>query len=201
MYIEHMKLENTKVYIENNKRAVVLHLELPPNDSKFKSGVSTGRIELSGNSQLCGVNSGNGKLQCNNKPESFVISQTNGSESLDCDEERLQGNGNGNELQSILSIAGNSLPAAWVSLRTGTFTLSGNANMNGVVWANSFCSQNNGLSLSTKSSDGGKGSVVQAADEQWKWKADGVMEANSAFLGRTIARGIRGSGLDMFRRW
>lgn len=164
MYIEHMKLENTRVYIENDKRAVVLHLELPPNDSKFISGVSTGRIELSDISQLCGVNSGNGKSQCNNKPEMFVISQTNGSESLDCDEERLQGNGNGNELQSILSIAGNSLPAAWVYLRTGTFTLSGNANMNGVVWANSFCSQNNGLSLSTKSSDGGKGSVVQAAD-------------------------------------
>ena len=199
MYIEHMKLENTRVYIENDKRAVVLHLELPPNDSKFKSGVSTGRIELSGNSQLCGVNAGSS--QCNNKPESFVISQTNGSESLDCDEKRLQGNGNGNELQSILSIAGNSLPAAWVSLRTGTFTLSGNANMNGVVWANSFCSQNNGLSLSTKRSDGGKGSVVQAADELWQWKANGVMEANSAFLGRTIARGIRGSGLDMFRRW
>ena len=199
IYIEHMNLENTKVFIENDGRPVVLHLELPNNDSKFMTGVSSGQIKLSKDSLLCGVNSG--QTECNNKPESFVISQTNGKESSDCDETRLQSDTDVTELQSILSIDGNSLPAALVSLRTGTFTLSGDANMRGMVWASSFCSQGNMLSLNTNQADG-KGSVVQAADELWDWSANGALKGpNPALLGKTITRGIRGSGLDLFRRW
>ncbi|KZR81560.1 MULTISPECIES: hypothetical protein [Prochlorococcus] len=202
IYVEHMDLENTKVFIENNKRPVVIHLELPPDDSKFISGLSSGRIELSDSSKLCGVNSG--EVKCNNKPERLVISQAVSSESLNCYEKRLKGdNANaGSSLQSILSIAGNSLPAAWVSLTGGTFTLTGDATMNGVVWAKSFCSQNNKLYLSTKSSDNDKGSVVQAADELWEWNEKGLVQGHNALsLGRTITRGVRGTGLDMFRRW
>ena len=73
--------------------------------------------------------------------------------------------------------------------------------MNGVIWANSFCSQNNQLSLSTQRVDGGEGSIVKAADELWRWSENVVIDGNAGMLGRTVTRGIRGSGLDMFRRW
>ena len=195
-----MDLENTKILIENDKRPVVIHLELPPTDSKFITGLSSGRIELSNNSLLCGVNSG--ETKCNNKPERFIISQVRGNESSGCDLNQLQAAlQNRAQLQPIVSIEGKSLPAAWVYLHTGTFTLSNDAQVNGVIWANSFCSQNNQLSLSTLQVDGGEGSIVKAADELWRWTENGVLDGNAAMLGRTVARGIRGSGLDMFRRW
>jgi len=200
MYIEHMNLENTKIFIENDERPVVLHLELPPTDSNHIEGLSSGRIELSNNSLLCGVNSG--ESECNNKPERFIISQVIGNESSGCDLNQLQGvQQNSGELQSIISIEGTSLPAAWVYLHTGTFTLSSDAELTGVIWANSFCSQNNQLSLSTLQVDGGEGSIVKAADELWQWSENGALDGNAAMLGRTVSRGIRGSGLDMFRRW
>ncbi|KZR70034.1 hypothetical protein PMIT1313_00680 [Prochlorococcus marinus str. MIT 1313] len=206
MYIEHMNLENTKILIENDKRPVVLHLELPPKDSKHVTGLSSGRIELSNNSLLCGVNSG--ETKCNNKPERFIINQVigqvigNENKSSKCDLNQLKGaQQNRAQLQPIVSIEGTSLPAAWVYLQTGTFTLSGDAQLTGVIWANSFCSQNNQLSLSTRRVDGGEGSIVKAADELWRWSENGVLDGNYGMLGRTVTRGIRGSGLDMFRRW
>ena len=195
-----MNLENTKILIENDKRPVVLHLELPPTDSMHVTGLSSGRIELSNNSLLCGVNSG--ETECNNKPERFIISQVIGNESSGCDLNQLQAaQQNRAQLQPIVSIEGTSLPAAWVYLQTGTFTLSSDAQLTGVIWANSFCSQNNQLSLSTQRVDGGEGSIVKAADELWRWSENGVLDSNAAMLGRTVTRGIRGSGLDMFRRW
>jgi hypothetical protein len=68
--------------------------------------------------------------------------------------------------------------------------------MRGVIWANSFCPQGNKLNLITDRKDGGEGSVTQAAEELWQWSANGFKG-----YGRTIARGIRGTGLDTFRRW
>ena len=187
IYVEHINLHNTKILIENdNKRPVVLHLELPITGSVTSK--LSGRIELSENSLLCGVNSG--KTTCSDKPESLVLTAASGDEPSDCASDRLSNGSN------VLSISGNSLPAAWVALGKGTFTLNSDAEMRGVIWANSFCPQGNKLNLITDRKDGGEGSVTQAAEELWQWSANGFKG-----YGRTIARGIRGTGLDTFRRW
>ena len=186
MYLEHMNLKNTKVLIENENRPIVLHLELPITGS-IASELS-GRIELSGSSLLCGVNLE--QITCNNKPESFVITSALGDEPGNCTTDRLS---NGSY---ILNISGNSLPSAWVALGKGTFTLSSDAEMRGVIWANSFCSQGNELKLMTDRNDGVEGSVTQAADELWQWNTNGFEG-----YGRTVTRGIRGTGLDTFRKW
>ena len=68
--------------------------------------------------------------------------------------------------------------------------------MRGVIWANSFCSQDNEINLITDRVDGGEGSVTKAAEELWQWSIDGFIG-----YGRTVARGIRGTALDTFRRW
>ncbi|CAE20436.1 hypothetical protein PMT_0261 [Prochlorococcus marinus str. MIT 9313] len=185
LYIEHINLENTTVLIENDQRPVVLHLG-SPDETKLSN-----RIDLSEKSLLCGVNRQGTK--CNEAPEKLILVSKNSLKaSKQCNSNDLK-----NDEKYVLSIAGKSLPAAFVLLKGGTFTLSNDAEMRGVVWADNFCSQSKKFSLTTKNQNSLKGSVIEAGDELWNL-VDG--EEYTGY-GRTITRGVRGTGLDIFQRW
>ena len=185
LYIEHINLENTSLLIENDQRPVVLHLGTQ-DETKLSN-----RIDLSENSLLCGVNRKGAK--CNEAPEKLiVISKNSIKASKKCNSNDLK-----NNQKYVLNIAGKSLPAAFVLLKGGTFTLSNDAEMRGVVWADNFCSQSKKFSLTTKDQNSLKGSVIEAGDELWNL-VDG--EEYTGY-GRTITRGVRGTGLDIFQRW
>ena len=193
LYIEHMNLENTTVLIENDQRPVVLHLGGPYDTTLSK------RIDLSNKSKLCGVNAGG--TTCNENPERLVImAKPTFKTSSDCNSDDLEKPNylSFNKSNShVINIADKSLPAAFVLLNRGTFTLSSDAEMRGVVWADNFCSQDNKFKLTTKRKDGIGGSVIEAGDELWNL-VDGE---NLTGYGRTITRGVRGTGLDIFQRW
>lgn len=185
LYIEHINLENTSLLIENDQRPVVLHLG-SPDETKLSN-----RIDLSENSLLCGVNRKGTK--CNEAPEKLiVVSKSSLKTSKQCNSNDLK-----NNQKYVLNIAGKSLPAAFVLLKGGTFTISNDAEMRGVVWADNFCSQSKKFSLTTKDQNSLKGSVIEAGDELWNL-VDG--EEYTGY-GRTITRGVRGTGLDIFQRW
>jgi hypothetical protein len=63
--------------------------------------------------------------------------------------------------------------------------------MRGLIWAHQICATA-GLALTTTSADGGN--VVDKAKTSWHWNED-------LSLGITVTKGMRGTGLDMFRRW
>ena len=205
LYIEHMNLENTTVLIENKveniSRPVVLHLGGGDSGSELSK-----RIDLSNKSKLCGVNVGKDTLHeripvCNENPEDFVITaKTGDSNAKNCNLDDLKKPVKFHENNSyVVNIAGESLPAAFVLLNNGTFTLSSDAKMRGVVWADNFCSQDNNFTLTTKPKAELKGSVsvIETGNELWNL-VDGV---NMTGYGRTITRGVRGTGIDIFQRW
>jgi hypothetical protein len=63
--------------------------------------------------------------------------------------------------------------------------------INGLIWAKNICAAP-GLTLRTNNVSGG--SIVEGFINTWKWDS-------SLTFGRTVTRGIRGTGLDLFRRW
>ena len=183
MYVEHMDLSNTKVLIETGSsgsaRPVVIHLELPRSNSARIENLS-GNITLGKNSKFCGVH--NGSTTCNGKPERFVLSASAGTEDLNCD-----------ATSHVLDFSGNSLPHAVVLLRKGTVKPSANATLHGVIWAQNICTAGTSFTLETSDSPM---SVVENMYELWQWK-----DKNFPGYGHMVARGIRGKGLDTFRRW
>ena len=183
MYVEHMDLSNTKVLIETGSsgsaRPVVIHLELPRSNSARIENLS-GNITLGKNSKFCGVH--NGSTTCNGKPERFVLSASAGTEDLNCD-----------ATSHVLDFSGNSLPHAVVLLRKGTVKPSANATLHGVIWAQNICTAGTSFTLETSDSPM---SVVENMYELWQWK-----DKNFPGYGQMVARGIRGKGLDTFRRW
>ena len=183
MYVEHINLNNTKLLIEtgasNSPRPVVIHLELPRRDSTRITNVS-GNITLSGNSIFCGVNTGS--TTCNAQPERFVISAAAGTDTLSCDASN-----------HVLDFQGNSLPHAIVHLPKGTVRPSANATLHGVIWAQNICTENIEFNLETSRFNK---PVVQEAYALWKWDERGFPG-----YGQMVVRGIRGKGLDTFRRW
>ena len=183
MYIEHMNLSKTQILIETgtnaNARPVVLHLELP-NTTSAQTIYSSGNIKLKGTSLLCGVDKA-GTI-CNEKPERFIIAATVGTDDLSCDAD-----------VHVLDFAGNSLPHAMVHLRKGTVKPSSDATLHGIIWAQNICTQDVEFTLKTFDSDG---SVVEAANTLWQWPNKGFPG-----YGQMVVRGIRGTGLDTFRRW
>ena len=183
MYVEHMNLSNTKILIEtggtNSPRPVVIHLELPRQNSTRITDIS-GNITLSENSTFCGVNTGS--TACNAKPERFVISAAAGTDNLSCDESN-----------HVLDFHGNSLPHAIVHLPKGTVRPTANATLHGVIWAQNICTDSVDFTLET--SDFNE-PVVQKAYTLWKWGERGFPG-----YGQMVVRGIRGKGLDTFRRW
>ena len=62
-----------------------------------------------------------------------------------------------------------------------------------MIWARNICTASGGFNL--KTSDSGK-SVVEQANTAWKWQ-----EKRFPGYGLMVVRGIRGTGLDTFRRW
>jgi hypothetical protein len=178
LYVEHLNLDNTKLHIENSSRPVVIHLERPQQDN-VNSNLS-GRIELAGTSEFCGVNSGSSS--CNGKPERFVITANAGQTGMAC-----------NANTHVVSFEGDNLPHAFIHLPKGTVRPTGNGKLHGVIWAHSICAGDGNIQLVTEDSSG---TVVRAADSLWGWSDQGFPG-----YGRMVTRGIRGTGLDTFRRW
>lgn len=121
-------------------------------------------------------------LPCSSSPkaENLVIVASNGDNSNSC-----------STATQNLKFGGTSLPAALVLMPQGSVSINSPATMRGLLWAGTICAKP-GLALSTSNSDGS--SIIDGFKNTWKWD-------NSLTFGRTITRGIRGTGLDLFRRW
>ena len=123
-----------------------------------------------------------GDSACNEKPERFVISASAGTDELSCAASA-----------HVLDFAGDSLPHAIVHLRKGTVRPSTAASLHGVIWAHNICTSD--VDFTLKTSNSGK-SVVEQANTLWQWE-----EKRFPGYGQMVVRGIRGTGLDTFRRW
>ena len=178
VFIEHMKLSATQLLIESGQRPVVLHLEKPQGDA-INSNLS-GQIKLTGTSKLCGVTGES--TSCNGKPERLVITANAGQTGMAC-----------NASTHVLSFEGDTLPHAFIHLPRGTVKASADSKLHGVIWAHSICAKDGGIHLVTEDSNS---TVVRAADDLWEWSEEGFPG-----YGRMVTRGIRGTGLDTFRRW
>ena len=182
LYIQRLNLtKNTKIFIKNDTRAVVLHLNV---DDSVSRGNET--YFLGSGSKLCGVNSlaNQGSQQmptCNLDPVRLVITQDGDTERRSCPP--------GKDANDF-GFEGTSLPAAWVSMNTGRVRTQ-NVETRGVIWASSLCSGGD-LTVTSQDSDGN--AYVEQARDYWNFP-------NTGGIGRRIVRGIRGSGFDIFKRW
>ena len=182
IYFDRLSLNHSELYIENNKRPVVIHL-LGQAANHNLSEDEASLINLGRHARLCGVNKNSSR--CNNQPERLIIATDAKHAPDQC-----------NDIGNTINLVGNSLPAAWIIMRQGTVSLNGDTEMNGVIWSHSFCSNNHRLSLNASTSNHGGSHVIQQASSLWGW-------ANKGFsgYGRRITRGIRGTGLDQFQRF
>lgn len=190
VFVEHINLTSTRLLIETSAdRPVVLHLEYPGTSTVEPSepGI-TGSINLGSGAQLCGVSPG--VDSCNGKPEQLIIlsaaPKPGGGRSC---------NASPSSDQYVLAFDGDSLPAASVHLipgivKTGTSSTS----LNGLIWADAICSDAGPFQLITGTS--GNSTVVRDLNKQWDWESQ-----NFPGYGQMVTRGIRGTGLDTFRRW
>lgn len=190
VFVEHINLTKTRLLIETSaNRPVVLHLEYPGTSTVDPSepGI-TGSINLESGAQLCGVNAG--EDTCNGQAQQLIIvsgapkpsSVRSCAVSPDDD-------------QYVLAFDGNSLPAASVHLLPGIVkTGNSNTSLTGLIWADGICTDAGPFDLITSSS--GSSTVVRELNEQWKWD-----DQNFPGYGQMVTRGIRGTGLDTFRRW
>ena len=183
IYIDQINLERSKLLIENGARPVVIHLLGAAQGYGTGQNSASGAISLAANALICGVDVNS--TTCNNKPERLIIT-TEATEAPDrC---------NGTDHRLVLN--GNSLPAAWILMRQGTVALANNAELNGIIWTHSFCSNNHGLVLNQSSRGTPSGSNLKEATDLWDWSGKGF-----AGYGRKTTRGIRGTGLDQFQRF
>ena len=122
-------------------------------------------------------------LPCQNPTQStatnLVILGTGGSKSNSCSNPGQH-----------LSFGGNALPSAFVLLPQGTVSVQRAAAMNGAIWAHNICASA-GVALTTRQPGG---SLIESFKETWQ-------PDDSLTFGRTITKGVRGTGLDMFVRW
>ena len=190
VFVEHINLTNTRLLIETSaNRPVVLHLEYPGTSTVEPSepGI-TGSINLGNGSQLCGVNSG--ETTCNAEPEQLVIlsaaPKPSGVRSCSVTPQNDP---------YVLAFAGDSLPHATVHLIPGVVkTGNTSTKLNGLIWADGICTNSGPFSLITDTS--GSSSVVRDLNKLWDWE-----NKNFPGYGQLVTRGIRGTGLDTFRRW
>ena len=190
IYVEHINLINSRLLIETSSdRPVVIHLEYPTTTTvePSQSGI-TGSINLGSDAQICGVNAGSST--CNGKPEQLIItSAAPKPTSIRSCAVTPQTD------QYILAFDGDSLPHATVHLIPGIVkTGSTNTSLNGLIWADGICTDEGPFSLITDTL--GNSSVVRDLNEQWDWKSQ-----NFPGYGQMVTRGVRGTGLDTFRRW
>lgn len=175
LYVQKINLNDTHVFIKNDIQAVVLHLNV---DDSVSQGNEI--YKLGANSKLCGVNSLAGEPECNLDPVRFVITQDGNNERQSCPTEADT---------EDFQFAGQSLPAAWVSMNTGRVQAE-NVTMKGAIWASSLCSEGV-LAVSTADDES---AYVDEFKTYWNF-------SNTEGIGRRIVRGIRGSGFDIFKRW
>jgi hypothetical protein len=189
IFLEHLNLNSTRLLIETSSdRPVIVHLEYPGTSTVKPSQVGiTGSINLSRNSQLCGVNTGD--IECNDEPEQLVVLSSApkppGIRSCLVSPETDQ---------YVLKFEGNSLPNAVVHLLPGIVKTGANTNLNGLIWADGICTNSGEFSLITATKN--SSNLIRDINELWGWSQKGF----SGF-GQTVTRGIRGTGLDTFRRW
>lgn len=190
IFVEHINLTSTRLLIETSgNRPVVMHLEYPGTSTVAPSepGI-TGSINLGSNAQLCGVDAGSN--DCNDKPEQLVI--------LSAAPKPAGVRGCGVSPQTdpyVLAFDGDSLPAASVHLIPGIVKSgTSSTNLNGLIWADGICTNTGPFTLTTGTN--GESTVVRDLNEQWDWESQ-----NFPGYGQMVTRGIRGTGLDTFRRW
>ena len=183
LYVEHLNLSNTEIYIENVGRPVVIHPYLASGNRR--TDLSNYQYSLQGSAKLCGVDSISSN-NCNEKPQNLVITSENKSPTLGCSSEE--------QSQNDIKFEGNSLPAAWFSMQSGRVRPK-NASMNGIIWASAICPEGI-FNLTTEgvNNEGTTEAFALQGKSLWNW-------SDRAGLGRRIVRGIRGSGLDIFKRW
>ena len=191
IYVEHINLTKSKLFIETNaSRPVVVHLEYPGTSTVSPSETAiTGSINLGKESQLCGVDIG--ESDCNEKPEELVILSTapKPTTKRECSSVNPKSN------RYILAFEGNSLPYATVHLIPGFIkTGSSTTTLNGLIWADGICTDAGPFKLITNTQ--GSSSVVRDLNKRWGWESK-----NFPGYGQMVTRGVRGTGLDTFRRW
>lgn len=190
IFVEHINLTSTRLLIETSaNRPVVLHLEYPGTStvSPSEPGI-TGSINIGSGGQLCGVNAGSNN--CNREPEQLIIlsaaPKPDGVRNCEVSPQTDQ---------YVLAFDGDSLPAAIVHLIPGIVrTGNSNTSLNGLIWADGICTDAGSFALITETSD--ESTVVRDLNEQWGWESQ-----NFPGYGQMVTRGIRGTGLDTFRRW
>mgnify|MGYP003333366436 CR=1 FL=1 len=154
-------------------RPVILRLLRPQETITLTSG------------KLCQADyaaSASSPLPCSSSPkaENLAIVASNGDSATSC-----------STATQTLKFGGASLPAALVLMPQGTVSISAAATTTGLLWAGNICATP-GITLST--TNGGGSSVIDGFKTTWQWDS-------SLTFGRTVTRGIRGTGLDLFRRW
>ena len=190
IFVEHINLTSTRLLIETSaNRPVVLHLEYPGTSTVAPSepGI-TGSINLGIGAQLCGVDAGSDI--CNGKPEQLIILSAAPKPSgvRSCGVSPVSD-------KYVLAFEGDSLPAASVHLIPGIVkTGTSRTSLNGLIWADGICTDAGPFTLVSGTS--GDSTVVRDLNEQWDWESQ-----NFPGYGQMVTRGIRGTGLDTFRRW
>jgi hypothetical protein len=182
LYIEHINLENTEIFIQNDKRAIVLHLNLGDGITRRNDLVNNYNYKISGESKICGVNYiGSGKPICNLEPAQLVITAENNLQAKSCPD---------TESSDDLQFSEESIPAAWISMGDGRVRTN-NVTTRGVIWSSSLCNDGD---LNIKTEDINGTAYVTKGKVYWNFPDNGG-------IGRRIIRGIRGSGFDIFKRW
>lgn len=178
IWIESIQLRNgAKLSIEtassNGARPVVLRLLRPQESIRLSNGTLCQADYQSATSA---------PLPCSTTPraERLALVASNGDDAASC-----------STATQVLTVNASSLPSALVLMPQGSVSVSGAGTFNGLIWAKNICAPQ-GLSLFSNNSDGS--SIIEEFKSTWKWD-------NSQTFGRTVTRGIRGTGLDLFRRW
>ena len=173
IYIEQIIMEDSKLYIENDKRAVVLHLINPSESNSI--------FKLSNNALICGVDEG--QRECNQKPERLIITsektQGNPAKDTSCGISSL-----------LLELGGKNIPYGFILLKEGSVELTSATNITGAIWARNICANSNQLEITVPDD------FMESVYDQWGWK-----DLKFAGLGRSMSRTIRGSGYDTFKRY
>ena len=187
--MEHINLANSRLLIETVQPPGCLASGISQQLHRCPLAVGDYREHQPGSgAQICGVNVGSST--CNGKPEQLVImSSAPKPTSIRSCAVTPQTD------PYVLAFDRDSLPHATVHLIPGIVkTGSSSTTLNGLIWADGICTDKGPFSLITDTP--GDSSVVRDLSEQWSWGS-----RNFPGYGQMVTRGVRGTGLDTFRRW